>query len=553
MTRGTPPRVGVFGIGLAAYWPQFEGLRERLAGYQRGLEARLSELGADVVSAGLVDTPERACRGGRSARRGARRPRDALHGDVRDVVAGAARRAGREGTGRDPQPAAHPVAGLREHDDWRVARKLLGLLRARASGSVHTRRHPVPHGHGNARRRRRCLERDERLDRRRACGPKPARRAVRVPRPHLSRDAGHVLRLHAGAGAGGLARRGARDGRPRGAGRRRPNRKRSRGRAPRSARCSSSRSLVPIRSRTTSLQRASSGPRASRSGSTGSSRTSPSTGSPTTTAGLGDNINERVGAGLIVGNSLLTAGGIPTSGEGDLKTNIAMFILDRLGAGGSYTEFYALDFDEEFVLMGHDGPGPRRDRGRSAGAARAQALPRQVGRGPLGGVQGAPRAGDDPRPLADRRRTAQAARRRGRVDRGPDLPDRQHELAHPLRAGHRARSWTPGAPKGRRTTSRWASGTSRRGSARSRTCSGSSWRWSSERALPRPGHRRVRRERPAARGEFEEQTGIALEIRSSRATSTSRTGSTTCSTATVRRTSTCRAPSSSGSTSRPDS
>jgi L-arabinose isomerase len=48
---------------------------------------------------------------------------------------------------------------------------------------------------------------------------------------------------------------------------------------------------------------------------------------------------------------------VPTAGEGDLKTNVAMLLLDRLGAGGSYTEFYALDFDEEFVLMGHDGPG----------------------------------------------------------------------------------------------------------------------------------------------------------------------------------------------------
>jgi L-arabinose isomerase len=73
--------------------------------------------------------------------------------------------------------------------------------------------------------------------------------------------------------------------------------------------------------------------------------------------GVADNVAERVAAGLIVGNSLLTARGVPASGEGDLKTNLAMLLMDRLGAGGSYTEFYALDFDEEFVLMGHDGPG----------------------------------------------------------------------------------------------------------------------------------------------------------------------------------------------------
>lgn len=66
---------------------------------------------------------------------------------------------------------------------------------------------------------------------------------------------------------------------------------------------------------------------------------------------------ERVAAGVIVGCCLLTARGIVTSGEGDLKTNVAQLILDRLGAGGSFTEFYALDFEENFVLMGHDGPG----------------------------------------------------------------------------------------------------------------------------------------------------------------------------------------------------
>ena len=70
-----------------------------------------------------------------------------------------------------------------------------------------------------------------------------------------------------------------------------------------------------------------------------------------------DNEAERLGAAVIVGNSLLTARGVITSGEGDLKTNIAQVLLDRLGAGGSFTEYYALDFDEAFVLMGHDGPG----------------------------------------------------------------------------------------------------------------------------------------------------------------------------------------------------
>jgi L-arabinose isomerase len=73
--------------------------------------------------------------------------------------------------------------------------------------------------------------------------------------------------------------------------------------------------------------------------------------------GLQENENERVVAGMIVGASLLTARGIPCSGEGDLKNALAMLIMDRLNAGGSYTEIYAMDLLEQFVLMGHDGPG----------------------------------------------------------------------------------------------------------------------------------------------------------------------------------------------------
>ena len=59
---------------------------------------------------------------------------------------------------------------------------------------------------------------------------------------------------------------------------------------------------------------------------------------------------------LIVGNSLLTAAGFPMCGESDLKTCLAMLIMDRLDLGGSFSEFHPIDFQEGFVLVGHDGP-----------------------------------------------------------------------------------------------------------------------------------------------------------------------------------------------------
>jgi L-arabinose isomerase len=72
--------------------------------------------------------------------------------------------------------------------------------------------------------------------------------------------------------------------------------------------------------------------------------------------GVDGNTFERLGAGVILGCSLLTARGVPCSGEGDLKNCCAMKVMDTLGAGGSYTELYAMDFTEKFILMGHDGP-----------------------------------------------------------------------------------------------------------------------------------------------------------------------------------------------------
>ena len=64
----------------------------------------------------------------------------------------------------------------------------------------------------------------------------------------------------------------------------------------------------------------------------------------------------RVAANLIVGNSLLCAAGFPMCGESDLKTCVAMLMMDRLGIGGSFAEFHPMDFEEGFILVGHDGP-----------------------------------------------------------------------------------------------------------------------------------------------------------------------------------------------------
>ncbi|MEU6646407.1 L-fucose/L-arabinose isomerase family protein [Saccharomonospora sp. NPDC046836] len=72
--------------------------------------------------------------------------------------------------------------------------------------------------------------------------------------------------------------------------------------------------------------------------------------------GLDGEQHERLGAGMILGASLLTAHGIPAAGEYELRTSLAMLIMDVLGAGGSFTELQALDFTRGHVEMGHDGP-----------------------------------------------------------------------------------------------------------------------------------------------------------------------------------------------------
>ena len=356
MRQGARPRVGVFGVGLAAYWPQFEGLRDRLEGYQQEIEARLEAMDAEVISCGLVDTAQAARAAGAQLRAAGvdlvmlyaatyatssqvlptlqaagapvvilnLQPTRTLDYERMTTgewlancssccvpeIAGACTRARisyRTVTGTllvdDPAwdalgewvDAAHAVQSLRSARFGFLGHTYPGML---DMYSDFTQVHAQTGAHVEV------LEIDDLVERVESADPAAIERK------------GEEIRETFDLAGGGID--------------------------PIAAEITpeifewSARVAVGLDRLVAEFEL---------DGLTYYYR------------GVGGNIAERVAAGLIVGNSLLTARGVPTSGEGDLKTNIAMLLLDRLGAGGSYTEFYALDFDDEFVLMGHDGPG----------------------------------------------------------------------------------------------------------------------------------------------------------------------------------------------------
>ncbi|HVD42165.1 MAG TPA: L-fucose/L-arabinose isomerase family protein [Gaiellaceae bacterium] len=356
MKRGAAPRVGIFGIGLAAYWPQFEGLRERLEGYQQGIQARLETMGAEVVSARLVDTASAARHAGANL----------AAAGVDLVMLYTATYATSSQVLPTVQAIGAPVVILNlqptrtlDYEGMTTGEWLANCSACcvpEIAGALTRARIPYRVVTGT------LLDGDPAWDVLREW--LDAAYAVHCLRTARIGFLGHTYpgmldmysdftQVHAQTGAhvevleiDDLVERvesaEAADVERKGEEIRETFDLADAGVDPIAADITpeifdwSARVAVGLDRLIEDFEL---------DGLTYYYR------------GSGGNAAERVTAGLIVGNSLLTARGVPASGEGDLKTNVGMLLLDRLGAGGSYTEFYALDFDDEFVLMGHDGPG----------------------------------------------------------------------------------------------------------------------------------------------------------------------------------------------------
>jgi len=340
--------VGVFGVGLAAYWPQFPGLKERLQNYQRVVEERLGGFGVTVISAGLVDTPERARSAGDDL---ASRRIDLLVCYVGTYAASSqvlpvVQRARAPVLVLNLQPTRALDYESTDTAEWLANCSTCCVPEISNACARAAQPFRVVSG---------TLENDSPAwaEIGRWCR---AARAVRCVRDSRIGFLGHTYPgmldmysdftvVHAILGAHvevlemcDLARR--------------------------VAAVTDAQVEEKLRAARETFDIA---PGVAKEDLDWAARVAAALdvlvadfsldGLTYYYRGLDGNEYERLGAGLILGNSLLTARGIPAAGEGDLKTCLAMTILDRLGAGGSYTEFYAMDLNENFVLMGHDGPG----------------------------------------------------------------------------------------------------------------------------------------------------------------------------------------------------
>ena len=221
MRHAENTRVGVFGIGLAAYWPQFPGLKERLEGYQRKVEERIGEY-ASVVSAGLVDDAQKAHAAGLAFRGADVRSGLLLCGNLRHIFASPAGHPGSQSAGGGVEPATWSGARLCSHGHRRVAGQLLRLLRSGDLLRVRPLGYSLSASHRHARTRTGCARTfrgrmggDRGMVRGGQSGSQSAPGAHRLSGPSVSGNARHVQRLHPASGATRNAHRGAGDVRPR--------------------------------------------------------------------------------------------------------------------------------------------------------------------------------------------------------------------------------------------------------------------------------------------------------------------------------------------------
>ena len=352
-----PLRIGLFGIGLDVYWPQFSGLKDRLAGYLRRVSDKLQAPGVEVVNLGLIDTPAKALEAGHRFRQAdvdliflhvttyalsstvlpvARRakvpvivlnlsPEPSIDYEWFNKLGDRTRMTGEwlAHCAACPVPEIanvfnraripfHQITGMLD-DDPQCWREVAEWVEAAPRGA---RDGAQPHGRDGP-----LLQRHARH----LCRPYPAMRRLR--RPCRDRRGGRTRRV---------ARRGGRD-------------------LDIQARVALFHEALDVQPDCPpdELERA--------------ARTSVALDRLVGEHQLGSLAYYHMGAGnpanedaissIILGTSLLTARGVPVAGEMEIANVQAMKIMDSFGAGGSFTEFYAMDYRDDVVLMGHDGPG----------------------------------------------------------------------------------------------------------------------------------------------------------------------------------------------------
>lgn len=355
-SQRAPLKVGLFGIGLEAYWPQFPGLKERLQGYLKNVQERIAECGVEVHNVGLVDSPDKGYAAGRAfrsadvdllvlhvttyalsstvlpvllrakvpvlilnlqpsaaidyARINALRDRTKMTGEWLAYcaacpvpeIANVCRRAGilfNEVTGilGDDKECWDAVA------DWLAAAQVvagmfgnrLGLMGHYYSGMLDIQTDLTLQSVTFGTHLEH-LEVDELTELRRSVHPKEAKARLAEMREEfeVEEDCSREDLLAAATTSVALDR-------------------------------------LVNRYRLGSLAYY--------------------------YKGSGVRENEQTMASIILGTSMLTARGVPVAGEYEVKNAQAMKIMDLLGCGGSFTEYYAIDFNSDVVLMGHDGPG----------------------------------------------------------------------------------------------------------------------------------------------------------------------------------------------------